>query len=324
MTLPDETVIQGDFRNDQLSTGARFYDSHKNVYEPQSSGTNSGRFVNGRLYGQGKILFVNGDVYEGMFKDGKRCGHGKMQYKSIRRYNDFGEDVVSQKSAGEIELDWAVYDGNWNDNCRHGYGVMKWSDDSVYKGEWRKDERYYGKMIMVTGNEYTGYWKHDRFHGKGTLKTDDGHVFEGEFRNGFREKFGKITYPEGAVYVGEIEGMNKHGKGRLEEHGNVYEGYFEDNKKNVTADQLSNKTGKMYYANGDYYNGDWMDDRREGNGTMYFAESKEVYEGEWMGDARCGIGKLMMKDGTVIESQWRNNKAQGEGKMIAEGSVILT
>ena len=51
---------------------------------------------------------------------------------------------------------------------------------------------------------------------------------------------------------------------------------------------------------------------------MFYNETKEVYEGEWMGDARWGYGKLMMPNGQTIESQWRNNKAQGEGKLQQE------
>jgi hypothetical protein len=186
---------------------------------------------------------------------------------------------------------------------------MKWSDDSTYKGEWIKDERHYGTMYMVTGAEYTGYWKSDKFHGKGTLKNDDDLIFEGEFINGFRQKYGKLIYPDSKnIYTGELEDYNRNGYGKLEENGNVYEGFFEDNKKNGK--------GKMYYKNGDYYSGVWMDDRREGLGIMFFDSAKEVYEGEWMGDARSGDGKLTLSNGQVIECQWRNNKAQGDGKLL--------
>lgn len=72
MTHNDGSFIQGEFRNDKMVGGTKFIDSNRNVYEPVSSGSNSGKFVNGRLYGQGKIMFINGDIYEGQFKDGKR------------------------------------------------------------------------------------------------------------------------------------------------------------------------------------------------------------------------------------------------------------
>jgi len=55
-----------------MVNASKYIDANRNVYEPIMSGQQSGKFVNGRLYGQGRINFINGDVYEGMFKDGKR------------------------------------------------------------------------------------------------------------------------------------------------------------------------------------------------------------------------------------------------------------
>lgn len=81
MTLQDGSFIIGEFKNDKMVNGTKYIDANRNVYEPVASGEQSGKFVNGRLYGLGKINFINGDLYEGMFKDGKRCGVGKMQYK---------------------------------------------------------------------------------------------------------------------------------------------------------------------------------------------------------------------------------------------------
>ncbi len=84
-----------------------------------------GRFVNGRLYGNGRILFESGDVYEGEFKDGRRSGQGKMEYKNIAG------------TAGIPET--AVYEGAWKRNMREGQGEMTWSDGSSFSGEWRMD-----------------------------------------------------------------------------------------------------------------------------------------------------------------------------------------
>lgn len=305
MTLPDNSFILGEFKNDVMINGSKYIDANRNVYEPLLSGGDSGRFVNGRLYGLGKINFINGDSYEGMFKDGKRCGQGKMQYKNIRKFQL--ADDLSTASAQDQDTDWAVYEGNWNDNCRHGKGVMKWVDESQFKGEWRKDERHYGTMTMVTGAKYTGAWKNDKFHGKGKLLTPEGLTFEGEFAHGFRQKFGKVTYEDGTVYTGQLEDWSREGTGKLEEYGDVYEGQFEDNRKNGE--------GKLYYKNGDYFNGTWVDDRREGRGTMFYQKTKEVYEGEWSGDMRNGVGKLIMTNGKTIDCEWRNDKAQGEGKL---------
>lgn len=94
MTLSNNGFIIGEFKNDVMVNGSKFIDENRNVYEPIMSGEQSGRFMKGRLYGQGRINFINGDVYEGMFKDGKRCGHGRMQYKSIKKYQNLGNILL--------------------------------------------------------------------------------------------------------------------------------------------------------------------------------------------------------------------------------------
>ena len=220
-----------------MSGGTKFVDSNRNVYEPVNSGGDPGYYNRGKLFGQGRINFINGDLYEGAFKDGKRCGFGKMQYKSIKKYSTDDDDITDNSMENQ-DLDWASYEGHWKNNLRHGYGVMKWADDSEFKGEWLQDHRHHGTMNMVNGSTYTGFWKNDKFHGKGVLKTFDELVFEGEFINGYCEKYGKVIYPEGEVYTGELDDMQRQGYGKLEENGDVYEGYFEENKKNGK--------GKMY------------------------------------------------------------------------------
>jgi hypothetical protein len=113
MSLQDNSFIVGEFRNDIMVNGSKYIDANRNVYEPLSS--DAGKFINGRLYGEGKISFINGDVYEGEFKDGKRCGHGKMQYKSVKKYHEF-DDNISTSTGKDQDYDYATYEGKWNDN----------------------------------------------------------------------------------------------------------------------------------------------------------------------------------------------------------------
>jgi hypothetical protein len=113
MTCQDNSFIVGEFRNDIMVNGSKYIDANRNVYEPLSS--DAGKFINGRLYGEGKISFINGDVYEGEFKDGKRCGHGKMQYKSVKKYHEF-DDNISTSTGKDQDYDYATYEGKWNDN----------------------------------------------------------------------------------------------------------------------------------------------------------------------------------------------------------------
>ena len=89
---------------------------------------------------------------------------------------------------------------------------MIWSiGREEYKGLWKNDQRFKGRMALSDGNIYDGEWVNDAFHGKGRLtfksyaKNEKGTIFEGEFENGHQKNFGKLLYPNGDIYNGEVE-----------------------------------------------------------------------------------------------------------------------
>jgi hypothetical protein len=47
----------------------------------------------------------------------------------------------------------------------------------------------------------------------------------------------------------------------------------------------------MLYANGNYFEGDWVAGKREGTGRMRWNVTGETYTGEWLGDKQNGIGE---------------------------------
>jgi len=70
-------------------------------------------------------------------------GDGVLYFKLhntdvIGRYTGY----ISQGKAifrGTFESPEGSYTGNWCNNKRHGYGVMKWADGKEYEGEWEDD-----------------------------------------------------------------------------------------------------------------------------------------------------------------------------------------
>jgi 1-phosphatidylinositol-4-phosphate 5-kinase len=74
----------------------------------------------------GKIKFRNDDKYKGLFKDGRPSKYGEMRYQtSLEGMN------------GDLES--GDYKGEWKGGKRHGEGVMKWDDGSVFEGTWSVD-----------------------------------------------------------------------------------------------------------------------------------------------------------------------------------------
>jgi hypothetical protein len=156
-------------------------------------------------------------VYEGDLKDDKRDGKGKMTY-----------------------LNGNVYEGNWKDDKRDGTGIMIYANDDVYEGDWKDGKRngngkmtyeiYKSKLVApdIQGEEQQvdtykvldGKWEDDTFI-EGTSILTDGSIYRGEF--------GKLV---------DIVDTSK------------------DTDK-VSQAIFFNGKGKMTYANGDVYEGDW-------------------------------------------------------------------
>lgn len=126
-----------------------------------------------------------------MFKDGKRCGQGKMTYVKV-------DELYGDK-------EFSDYAGEWRLNLRHGYGVMTWADGSCFKGQWHMDKRTEGLMNIPDGTFYQGSFKDDMFHGKGKITLLNKSEFSGIFEVGKCPNFGVMRYEDGKIYVGVMK-----------------------------------------------------------------------------------------------------------------------
>ena len=69
----------------------------------------------------------------------------------------------------------AIYEGEWLDNKRDGYGKQIWPDESKYEGNWLNDKANgYGKLFHYDGDIYEGEWQDDKANGKGTYTHANG------------------------------------------------------------------------------------------------------------------------------------------------------
>jgi hypothetical protein len=53
-----------------------------------------------------------------------------------------------------------TYDGEWEDDNRHGHGVVTLANGDTYDGEFKD-----GVYTLATGNNYDGEWIDDKKHG---------------------------------------------------------------------------------------------------------------------------------------------------------------
>ena len=88
------------------------------------------------------------------------------------------------------------------------------------------------------------------------------------------------------------------------DNGNRYEGEWKNDKRDGH--------GKAKYTTGDVYIGSWKKCKRHGHGTMYI-ENGDVYEGSWNNGFKDGPGMYRWRDGEVDVSWYSSDYCVGEG-----------
>ena len=72
--------------------------------------------------------------------------------------------------------------------------------------------------------------------------------------------------------------------------------------------------GKLFYSNGDVYEGEWMADERHGTGTMVYHAIGAVFEGCFQHGVRHGYGTLSYANGDSYSGAWEEDTKQGVGR----------
>lgn len=245
-------------------------------------------YPNGDIYegavvaqGNGKMTYTNGDVYQGNFENGVRCGSGTYTYSSGDKY-----------------------EGTWKDNKREGNGIFHFADGGHYNGEYHNNERHgRGELQYSNGDRYKGLWENGERNGLGVMTVESQHEYNGEFKNGHYHGSGTLqNFEDGSSFVGFFQEGKKHGKAvlTLKNAEAVIQGYW-------IQDILI--TGTILYKNGAKYNGELRKLKKHGRGKMTYADGS-VYIGDWKEDIRKGQGKLHPNNKHLIpmEGIWNDNK----------------
>jgi antitoxin component YwqK of YwqJK toxin-antitoxin module len=278
----------------------------------------------GRLYAAKKRMATQAGVlnnlsliYDGQFSAGKMEGRGKL-------YD------------GNQQL---IYDGELQNNMRHGEGLSLKNGRIEYDGEWRSDRESGMGRVYTYGDDFTGA----DFVGNTSML-----IHEGIFRNGSMVQQGNIYKYYGAVRSGMPEGrgtivmlydstdkekpalpLDDRAKGEL-----IYEGAFKNGLRdgegklyedNVLVYEgpflrgLRQGIGKAYEDN-TVYEGPFINDRKEGQGKIYDAYRTLIFEGDFRDDKKNGYGKQYDRYGKLeYEGEYKNGKRHGYGRLYSGG-----
>jgi hypothetical protein len=186
-------------------------------------------------------------TYKGQFINGKKSGKGKME--------NFGRK--------------SVYEGEFNNDMKEGYGIEKFNDGTVYKG----------------------YYKNNLKHGKGELslkKEKNISVYTGEFKEGKICGKGKFIWDNKKQYEGDWENNEISGFGILTENDIKHIGYFSKDKKEGY--------GASFYLDKKFVIlGKWVNDIIEGIAVIFSLNDENNNN---MNEKRI----VIMKDGNIINS----------------------
>ena len=176
-----------------------------------------------------------------------------------------------------------------SENSQHTYEIkpIEFKNGGIYQGNWNKNYKMDGNGLY--------YLKNDKI------------LIEGNWINGELRK-GRVLFPEGEVYEGEIKDSTFNGKGKLKSNNNdIYEGDFINGEKTGI--------GKIIFNDGTIYEGDVEKGEFKGNGKMTWTNGYK-YIGEFDGPFLKGKGKLFGPNGDYYEGDFLNNLFHGKGKYI--------
>ena len=204
------SLYKGYWLNDKIHKYGVFSDGHGNKYK--------GALKNGLAEGEGELIVNNNadsdtnctirykgnfkndiqdgygreenqednTVYEGEFKDGVKCGKGKLTYNDGTVYEgEFSDNVIHGKGVMKF-ANGREYEGEFKEGTMNGKGVFKWEDGCKYVGEYLNGQKHgHGVFYWSDNQYYDGMWMNGKQHGDGSYYLDSKKL-SGHFR------FGKI------------------------------------------------------------------------------------------------------------------------------------
>ena len=114
-------------------------------------------------HGRGFKILVNGGVIEGNWKDGVLNGKSRLIYSNGDYFE--GEFLNGTIQGGVlVSKNGSRYEGEWENYKQNGKGKEIWEDGAeyngrIYLGEFTNDLRNgFGKLIWPNGKSYAGRW----------------------------------------------------------------------------------------------------------------------------------------------------------------------
>lgn len=204
----------------------------------------SGQFVrdaDGATYsGTGRIMWANGDIYDGSLLKGQRHGKGQFIWANGQRYNG---DWVRDKPTGQASVQFSngnIYEGAVVNGMPHGQGRMLYASGDNYVGQFNAGHpEGRGVQTWKDGQRYDGEWQGEQPQGQGRMQFPGGETYVGQFAGGQPNGQGTFMWPNGDQYVGPWLAGQKHGQGVFTwKTGDRWEGVYDHDQQTAQGNLI--------------------------------------------------------------------------------------
>ena len=221
---PNNSVYKGMINSKGQREGfGKYYLSDGSIYK--------GFFHNNKMEGRGRLLNINGFVYEGEFKNGHSNGYGKYIALDGTTYKGTWLNDKQNGVGNEVYPDGSFYNGNFKDGKKNGNGRLIFKNKNIFEGNFvNNDISGEGAFYWKDGRIYIGNWKENKMNGYGIFIWPDKKKYYGNYINNLKEGFGCFYWNDGHKYEGFWKGGKQHGYGFLSGNKGNRFGYWIEGK----------------------------------------------------------------------------------------------
>jgi len=119
--------VNGTVYSGQVKKGTGVKHGYGEQREPEGS-RYFGMWADDKQEGEGRKVYIDGDVYDGQWVGGVADGFGKYRCSDYRTYKD---------KNGVVRHDGTSYEGFWKNDEWDDFGVHRRADGQIYTGQMK-------------------------------------------------------------------------------------------------------------------------------------------------------------------------------------------
>eukprot|EP00526_Cylindrotheca_closterium_P000096 CAMPEP_0113624438 /NCGR_PEP_ID=MMETSP0017_2-20120614/12593_1 /TAXON_ID=2856 /ORGANISM="Cylindrotheca closterium" /LENGTH=862 /DNA_ID=CAMNT_0000534459 /DNA_START=96 /DNA_END=2681 /DNA_ORIENTATION=+ /assembly_acc=CAM_ASM_000147 len=309
----------------------------KYQHHPELMMEYEGFWIKGMKHGFGRVLYMNGDSYQGDFAQNQKQGQGEWKLSDGRQFKGtFLKDLPHTQPDKPEEKIRVVYPqndmfhGQYSNGNRSGRGRFTWVDGGYYDGFWA-DGLYQGKGELGTAHtKYTGEFQKGKYEGQGRLMNllTDQVIYEGVWKGGVpADDSVKIENDKKLLHIpqppldSDVSQSRQQGRTAAPVNSNFG---GSSNNKGPSTELLSKSACKavvdLSVVDGQDNPGRYTgilhvaSKKPHGVGRMVYDDGNRVHEGFWEFGHRQGHGRcLFVHIGDFHEGNYEQNLRQGQG-----------